>query len=66
MEAKEWRIGNLINRNGNLSEIKYYDFEHFEKKDDPRHYIEWRSIKPIPLTNGWLLNRFGFNFFKLE
>lgn len=56
MESSEWRIGNFIYRNGNVSEIKYYDFEHFEKKDDPRHYIEWRAIKPITLTEEWLIN----------
>ena len=64
MEAKELRIGNLIQYNGKeiaispvgLSEYYYLSDTHAESKTDKRNY------EPIPLT-AERLERFGFEIF---
>lgn len=64
MEARELRIGNLVYREamfdgGVIETITGYDLWHSEKLDEVNHKVEWESLKPIPLTEEWLL-KFGF------
>lgn len=64
MNANELRIGNLIVRNYDekhqeIDKITGYDLWHSEKINEINHFIEWKVIEPIPLTEEWLL-KFGF------
>lgn len=71
MEAKQLRIGNLINANG-VYEGEVKTFKRFNEdlsvvffSDGSKHgigeYLE--DIKPIPLTEEWLLK---FGYWKLD
>lgn len=60
MKAKDLRIGNLVDTPDGVEEI--YSIE----EDTFRAYLyknTWAEIKPIPLTEEWLL-KFGFSMGK--
>lgn len=63
MDAKELRIGNLINRKYlnrvEIDTVSGYDLWYSEKLNEPNHLVEWNAISEIPLTIDWLL-RLGF------
>lgn len=60
---KEFRIGNLINRNylskSELDTISGHDLWHSEKLNEPIHSTEWNSIEPVKLQPH-ILQMFGF------
>jgi hypothetical protein len=62
MKASELRIGNLVKKGNDLCTVKGYYDNLFIVEDNEK--IEFKSnvfdnIKPIPLTEEWLL-KFGF------
>jgi hypothetical protein len=62
MEPSELRIGNLVEYNGEV--FKIYGLSHEKPFLDTIEFgdgvVEWDDLKPIPLTEKWLM-RFGFN-----
>ena len=70
MEAKELRIGNLVNYGVNVCPIKSIHTEsvlkneasvYIELNQKLNHYcVKLDEIQPIPLTEEWLV-KFGFN-----
>jgi hypothetical protein len=57
MEAKEIRIGNLVKARGGVEYVTYIYPEHI---GTPKHLkLPLTLVKPIPLTEEWLL-KFGF------
>lgn len=63
IEAKELRLGNIVNKNYRVVEIDTSGCGLVDNNnpDDIASYIYlcYKNIKPIPLTEEWLL-RFGF------
>lgn len=57
MDAKEFRIGNITNF-GVVCEIGE-DYFRVKDKENVQFKSKWADIKPIPLTEEWLL-KFGF------
>ena len=59
MEAKELRLGNYIEWSGNIHKVIAIDLQgvFIKKKNLQLRFI--KTIKPIPLTEEWLL-KFGF------
>lgn len=65
MKKTELRIGNLVLRENQdysteITLISGFDLWHAEQEDDIRHMVEWRSLKPITLTEEWL-EKLGFH-----
>ncbi len=66
MKASELRVGNWVNFDSGWSpeeprQIEWHDIWHgIEKDKDAKHFVEWVALKPIPITNEWLL-KFGFS-----
>jgi hypothetical protein len=63
LQANEFRYGNLVNDNYQVVEIdsSVLGLTDMYNEDDTASYVyfEFASIKPIPLTEQWLLD-FGF------
>ena len=59
MDSRELRIGNLIDYTGNYRFNGVFDNEFARYMFDIRD--EWDLIKPIPLTEEWLL-KLGFEY----
>ena len=61
MNPKEFRIGNLVEYDNRVFRIDSIA-ESFPTLDTPEFgigVVDWNNIKPIPLTEEWLI-RFGF------
>lgn len=58
MRANELRIGNLVLINSNIHEVDVVDYN--QVIATVTGLIELKYVKPIPLTEEWLL-RFGFD-----
>lgn len=56
MKAEELRIGNLVLYQGDPKIIVGITEEHPYIDDITFDYLDWDEIKPIPLTEEWLLN----------
>lgn len=55
MKAEELRLGNLVNEKGDIVPIGFRSFQYM--KENESLFFDW--VKPIPLTEKWLL-KFGF------
>lgn len=66
MKPQELRIGNLVEVNGEITEIAAIDCEGWRCKVKgcervlSAHLMKWEDTKPIPLTEEWLV-KFGFS-----
>lgn len=61
MKANELRIGNLVGFGESILEVCFIEEDSFRAKDNENQTWKntWADIKPIPLTEEWLL-KFGF------
>jgi hypothetical protein len=57
LEAKELRIGNLVQELGDIVTVGLDTFKHYKQMPNLMN----ENIKPIPLTDEWLI-KFGFEW----
>lgn len=61
MKANELRIGNYVNHNQYSAKVTGIELNRLCVDPSVYPYIGYDEIKPIPLTEEWLL-KFGFDF----
>jgi len=61
LKATELRIGNYLDETGDIVKVGFRTFEYYN--DPEMEKIMRETIKPIPLTEEWLV-KFGFDVFQ--